>query len=212
MTRRYVAVGGTHAWRGDVETTGRWWQPESRWWHYMKSQGWLPAREDPFTWSTDLDGLWVPWKGQPSKTDWEAGGHALMYYLQGIPYQDRHVIAHSHGGQVVAFCVSHGVPIRSLVTVSVPVREDMRVRWELARPLIGRWVHLYSQGWADRWQWLGTLCDGHFGIVRRFDVAHYNIGFPRAGHSRLLTDPNWFSQWREAGVLDWIGDAPLLPE
>lgn len=200
---KYVAVGGTHAWRGDVETTGRWWQPESPWWHYLRSQNWTPAREDPFTWSTNLAGVWLPWKRHPSMLDWEAGGHALMYYLESIPFRDRVVFAHSHGGQVVAFCVSHGVPIRALCTIGVPVRQDMTSRWELARPLINTWVHLHSDA-SDRWQWLGGLCDGRLGIVRHFAEADVNLKVPRAGHSKLLQDPSWFSQWRTLRVLEQL--------
>jgi hypothetical protein len=189
----WVGVPGT--W-GNHREDGRWWEPGSPLAEHLRSLGLAPLRSDPFVWSTDLNGgffsLFRPRKAKHS--DWLAGGAALTYYLRNTRLEDRNIIAHSHGLQVVLYaCGFYKLEINSLVSVSGPVREDMTEVSRIARPRIGYWTHVHSPG--DRTQWFGEWFDGSLGVVRKHPLADLNVGVKGVGHSDLLKDPAAFGDW-----------------
>jgi pimeloyl-ACP methyl ester carboxylesterase len=147
-------------------------------------------------WSGDVDG--VPQFGENgTHADWISGGWALSYLLQAISYEDRNIIAHSHGGQVAAYaCARTGIAVRSLVTVSTPVRKDMGETYAAAKPHIGYWRHVYATGW-DFWQRAGELFDGHVGWSRTMPDANENVGVKDVSHSKLLTEEALFPRFAE---------------
>ena len=157
---------------------------------------------EPFEWSYDLSGV-LTWMGR-THSDWIAGGAALTYYLRGLPYEQRNVIAHSHGGQVAAYAAAHSdCWIRRLITVSTPVRKDMQDTWAQARPNIGAWTHVAAKrgDWMIR---LGELFDGAFGWTRQMPSADRNLIFPNIGHTGLFTDQQYFHHWPP--LLDLLSD------
>ena len=145
-------------------------------------------------WTGDLDG--VPGiVGENGKhADWIAGGWAASYLLAAMPYEDRVVIAHSHGGNVMPYaCALAGLSIRALITVCTPVRKDMFDTYAAAKPHIGHWTHVYADGW-DLWQRAGELFDGAVGWNRTMPAADQNVGLTGISHTKLLTDPPRFPQ------------------
>lgn len=193
-----VGIAGTWAWKSP------WWQDGSDFWTYMITRHNIhPARIDglPFRWSTDLADSWKFWKKR--RSDWEAGGDALAYYLKHIPYRYRVVLAHSHGGQVVAHCAKHGVRIDRLVTLATPVRADMQDTWAQARPHIRQWMHVMdSEG--DKTAWWGAFGDRKFGNTREFSQADTVVKVGGIGHSDLLNDRKKFHLWDTAGVIGFM--------
>lgn len=192
-----VGVPGTWAWKS------AWWQDGSPFWRYMQTHDVYPARINglPFRWSTDLGNSWKFWEGRRSQ--WEAGGDALAYYLDALPEQHRVVLAHSHGGQCAAVCAALGVKIDRLITVGTPVRDDMAGAWRLGRLSIRQWTHVMdSEG--DHVAWWGAFGDRKLGNRRHFDLADANVKIAGIGHSGLLSDPTQFRWWHEAGLIDRI--------
>lgn len=192
-----VAVAGTWAWQS------AWWQDGSPFWRYMEAHGVYPARINglPFRWSTDLGNSWKFW--QTRRSQWEAGGDALAYYLDALPAQHRVVLAHSHGGQVVAHAAAMGVEIDRVVTIATPYRADMEVTYAKARASIRRWAHVLDSD-GDNTAWWGAFGDRRVGNVRHFTQADANIKIAGIGHSGLLSDPKHFHWWTCAGIIDHL--------
>lgn len=137
--------------------------------------------------------------------DWIAGGYALSYFLQLVPYEDRNIICHSHGLQVVLYMLARTqLPIRRLISVCSPVRRDMRETAIAAVPYLNRWRHIASSQ-GDPWQRLGELFDGHLGWGdRKWPQAQENLSIPGIGHSKLLNDPTFIDLWQTDGMLDFL--------
>jgi hypothetical protein len=196
-----ILVAGTDAWAETV--AGRWYCPGSPYAAFLQAHAVEPvfggdaAAPQPFIWSTDLDGL--PFRRK--HVQWSAGGAALAYFARTTPIA---IVAHSHGLQVVLYaCARYGLRIDRLISVSSPVRNDMAAVAAAARPNIGRWLHLHSDG-SDRWQWFGELFDGHFGVVRAHPLADKNDAVPGVGHTGVLEDAANFHYWTERDWLTWL--------
>jgi hypothetical protein len=215
-TRGVVLVPGTHAaLKGDDQK--QWWYHESRFVQFLGQQGLRLADPEPFVWTTRIDGVkWWPWQWfrRDDHTDWKAAGLNLKRYLSTIPFEDRNLIAHSHGGQVALYAAFYGAIIRRLVTVSTPVREDIeRHIVEGARRHIVLWRHIYAPD-GDRTQLFGSLFDGRAGARRWFKDANCNQPIPGAGHSKVLNEPEWFPRlsdpynpvWRGQSVIEFLKD------
>jgi hypothetical protein len=192
LIARWVGVPGTWS----ARDTSPWWSRDSAFAHYIKKLGIFPLRaDDPYVWSTDLNGKLFNIFGSAPHSDWSAAGAALSYYLRDVPLHQRNLIAHSHGLQAVLYaCGKYGVALNTLTSVSSPVRKDMMDMAERSRPLIGYWTHVHSDH-SDRTQWLGTLFDGAFGIVRAHPLADLNVKIPQVGHSDILNKSQHFSHW-----------------
>lgn len=201
MPSTYLPVHGTWSAKpiDDAPSNVAWWEPRSPWCAFMARH---EARHladvytrTPFEWSGDVDA----WRGR--HTDWHAGGHALLYYLDDVALPDRNLIAHSHGQQVALYAASMGVQIRVLITIGSPQRSDMRAVAERARPNIGFWLHVYDDGW-DLWGQAGAALDGAWSLNRASRYADLNHKLPDISHSRVLYDPVHFARWIDCGWID----------
>lgn len=211
MTKALL-VQGTHGWGYSDDL--QWWDRRSPFCAFLRLQGIETLGGDrPFTWSTALDGIgkYLQRSFKKHRT-WESAGNALDWYCRPalmekyddyLPLVDRNLIGHSHAMQVIAYACAQGLKINRLVTISSPVREDMREVYAQARPNIGEWLHVHSDG-SDRIQWFGELLDGHLGVVREQAFADRNVLVAAVSHSRLLNDPTTFGLWRSTGVLQFL--------
>lgn len=210
-TVRAVGVGGTWSWRGG------WWQRDSLFWTFMGAYGieqtfprvdtvngrTVPIAR-PFEWETGLGDSIKFWRSSETRVrTWVQWGKALGYYLDSIPYYDRNVIAHSHGGQLALVCATIGVRLHRLLTIATPRREDMDEFARGAALNIGSWHHVCDRD-SDRIGWWGAFGDGHFGNSRIHPHAHQNICIPKISHSRLLSDPQAFHVWNDEGLISFL--------
>lgn len=214
VTSTYITVPGTHGDNG--ESTGLWWQAGSPFARFMHRHGVEPFNDErPFTWSTDLNGhrFWRRWLGmRDSHRDWIAAGYALCYYLwplheqdQYVQIENRNVIAHSHGGQVVFYaCAYGGLRINRLITVGTPIRRDMRAVIERARPNIGQWLHV--RGTTDHVALWGSIGDGSLVKARTFDGREdWTDVVPDIRHSRVLTEEEvFYATWVMRGWIEFL--------
>lgn len=194
----YLPILGTWAYDGTPDA-GEWWNPGSPFSHYLAMYGLEYLEPDePFIWDGHIDGI------DGKRVIWTAAASQLAYRLKRLPLERRNLVAHSHGGQV-ALLAANLVGINRLVTVATPVRLDMRPS-VLGASILGGWRHLYSTGWTDYMQLLGSLFDGAWSLERRFLVPTcQNIGIPGGvGHSRLLTDPTVFDWWVKSGTCSFL--------
>src|ERR1044072_9346137 len=127
----FLAIGGTWSWNGSSK--GQWYDPSSPFSANMRlrgfehlqlllGDGWL------IVWDTDVNGnqFWRRLIGKkPSTQGWQAAGINLYDYCvppfapeRRVPSANLHVIAHSHGGQVILFAAADGLRINTLITVS----------------------------------------------------------------------------------------------
>lgn len=173
-------------------------------------------------WTTDLEGS--PWEWLIAKKvpevgwhrDWKVGGHSISHELREHVPDSTAVVAfvHSHGLNPLLYALADpSTPaIGALCSVGSPDRDDMREIAELARPKIGRWLHIQDPGHRDAMKWLGTLGSGSWrdtvgailGLTRghaRADRWHTVEGL---GHSRMLEDAACLPRWDSAGLLGYL--------
>lgn len=197
MTTQIILVEGT--WGGDWARAG------SSFSAMLRANGFAPIRFQG--WSGNIAG--VPnLLANRKHSDWIAGGYALASFLAALAYEDRNVIAHSHGLNPIAYaCAREKVQIRRLVSVCSPVRHDMRNQMKALTRCVGQWRHVHSAG-GDVMQLLGGLFDGHIGWTRDWRIPGAtnltNLTIPGIGHSRLLTDKRKLPLWRDDGLLDFL--------
>lgn len=187
----------------------------------MKSNSWIddksyfwesyskelsPVLPFPFMWSTDLDGFNLfstIFKQKVMHTDWISGGASLAFYLYTIPIEERNIISHSHGRQVVLYCASRGIKINNWLDISGPVRDDMIPIRKLAEGNIRSHCHVYT--YIDYTQLLGTLTDGRLSFEGHDSLSNYNLKLPhKFGHSGLLHNPNLLSYIRDLGLIRFL--------
>ncbi len=194
---KYVGVLGTHGWTKDP--TRSWWPAGSPFNLFLEQQGIVMARPvRPFCWSGDIDGVPMIANGN----DWEAGAVALLYYLEHLPYEDRNLIAHSHGGQVALMAAHKGMAIRSLILIGTPVRDEIEAIAPAALSTIGCCLHLCDARF-DFMGFAGALLDWRFSLRRTFTVPGIDSRRVKGiGHSGLLYDPTKFPLWASEGWLD----------
>ncbi len=201
----YIPIAGTRApWRGRHDRPD-WYHRGSPFDQLMAEHGLLRVEQDrdPTTpdrgyWSGDVGGLLLqrawPWKD--GHAPWKQGARELIQFIfrrwtefaGGVT-----LVAHSHGGQVVAYAVEalryeQPMPLH-IITVDMPVRRDMAPVYADACAC-SRWTHLYSErGWRSRFRWLGN----RFG-PRELKGATGNLEVT-GGHSGILSDPVHMQQW-----------------
>ena len=214
MTKLYIPVAGTWSRRSD--DPGAWYKSGSAFDGTLAGLGYQRVPELPDStgfWSGDLNGLFIQKFFGKSKDDWKDGGRALANFIRrrhaGLleAADDVVLIAHSHGGQVVAFALRqlyrenhhHMLYNLRVVTVDMPVRSGRflgiirrgmtKVYKTALRAVAGRWTHLYDGLW-DRTRVMGS----HAG-PRELKGACQNIEIP-GGHSAVLRDPGLMPGWR----------------
>lgn len=191
---RYLPIGGTHAWND-----GWWKDADHPFAKMMADHGFTPIRARdgrPFRWSFALDGL------LGKDRDWQAASDSLAYFLDPVPFEDRNLVCHSHGGNVALICAASHVQIRTLTTVGTPHRQEVDA--VLAKQFIGFWQHIYDLK-RDFWQWLGQIGPGQIDFERRFLVPGVvNDGLCHIRHSKVLDDPACFHYWDDRHWLTHI--------
>lgn len=204
---RYIPVAGTWGIKQPLD----WFSPFSNFTKFMARNGHLPLISDPskqFMWDTELDGITEDYV-------WDAAGRSLASFVMPpllgktlVAPEDTYIIAHSHGGNVVAFaCAKYGLKINGLVTVGTPIRKDLYPVYEAAAENINHHLHLYA-GWRDYWQILGSLglLMNNFGIHRKHPFATLNAKVPGGDHGSILRDSSFFHYWLDNNWLNfWVG-------
>lgn len=222
----YVPVAGTGGWNDTGAPKRRWWQKGSNFAGFMAGINCIMLYPDqPFIWSTDLGGIqfwrrWPIWFGTVARLrdhrDWVAAGENLERYLNALghpePYENRNVIAHSHGGQVVFYACAFGLKIRNLITVATPDRADMDETIRAARPNIGFWAHICDSR-ADSIASWGQFGDGSLRRDRTFNVPELRpdvrVQISGISHSRILSDSTKIPLWESEHLADYLGqDGP----
>lgn len=177
-----------------------------------------PRTGEPFRWPTGLSGL--PFVGRDL---WPTWGKALLDFAREFPYEDRNVLAHSHGGQVAIYALALGAPIglsqtpapvrfRTLTTVGTPVRADVPA--VQAATNVRYWQHIIDK---DR-DWIATVKRhlprqlGGVGdnalLGREFRIPGVNnILATDIDHSDVLTDPEDIELWASQHWLEGIRTA-----
>ena len=155
MSARVILVPGT--W-GNTPEHDDWWKPDRAFSAVLRQRGFEPLS---FAWDTQLDGV----LGENDK--WLEAGRRLTKQIQ----RGDCVIAHSHGGQVLAYAAAWG--LGPVVTLATPVRDD--VPYSNIRSSSPNWTHVYGN-YTDYMQLLGSAFDGHFhGWRRQMSFAHQNV-------------------------------------
>lgn len=192
---RYIPIAGT--WGATASWVLR---DDDPWVRFMAQHDLMPLRGPsgkPFTWTGALNGFWLT-----GKDDWLAGSWDLQRWISTVPYYDRNIIAHSHGGQLVLLMCARGVEIRTLTTVGTPVRRDVPAA-EAAKHIC-YWQHLHDRkmDWMATLRRLGQLGDGKVSKDRRFQIRGVrNIPLHKIGHSDLLSKPAAFHNWVDSQAI-----------
>lgn len=151
----------------------------------------------PFEWSEDVSGIPSFFTGG-KHSDWKAGGFAFGLFMDRIPFGDRIVLAHSYGGSVVAYglIAATAVPIRRLITVGTPYREDMEPVWAKAKARCGYHVHVCDPKppFIER---IAQAFDGRFSPCPQVGhpTADVVIKIPKMKHTRILDDAAFVDAW-----------------
>lgn len=212
----FIPVQGTSAWidNPDPDLPRNWWRAGSPLMHWLASRGLVPLHpEDPFCWSTDLNG-WKFWRrlfgGKDTPRDWLAGGDALRWWIgdKRVRLAQRNFWVHSHGLQVLLNAAAEWrEPLfaQRVVSFGSPLRDD--APWKEALPKIWQWLIVTDSGF-DRVQFLGQLGDGGLGsheipLGKRVQI----LQIPDIDHSRLLQDPRMFSLLEYHGIVSFTTGA-----
>lgn len=124
---------------------------------------------------------------QPELLLWLDAGEKLALFCQVNGLERPHVLSHSHGLQVVIYAAVRGQRFATAVSVSGPVRDDLRrARW-IARDRIRRWVQFYDPV-NDRTIRAGEAFDGHPGFAGVLPEGE-SIDTSGSGHSGLVIEP-----------------------
>lgn len=158
-------------------------------------------------WTTRLDGV----LGRDDS--WIEAAASLYWYTMLEAQAPDAVIAHSHGGNVLALAAHRGAHFGSVVTVGTPRRRTLASAYRALQRQSRRWTHLYTPG--DAWQILGTWRARRplTSLVWNGEMpdAHVNIrvtGLPRwrrwtgLSHTSDLLDPARWTREQWWGLLD----------
>lgn len=216
----YLPVQGTEGWQvddPDPRHPRNWWRAGSLLVDELAGCGiQLLDPEDPFVWSTNLDGVhfWERWPwfhSRKDKRDWLAGGKALRWYVLGHrpmanPHAPLVLITHSHGVQIAHYAAAEGLRIDYLLDIAGPVRADVLTETAAGLTNIGHWMHV-TDGEFDLVQTLGWIGDGHVGPVA-LPASVEVVRLPEIDHSELLSNPKYVpSAWREHGLITFLLEA-----
>lgn len=171
---------------------GKWAKPGTAFRNMLAGAG-VEVIAPPLVWTMNAAGFWRPWDTTPD-SDWRAGGYTFGLEMSRLPFEDRVVLAHSYGGNCVAFGMlgPSAVPIRRLITVGTPNRHDMDPVWAEAVKRIGQWIHFHDPR-APMIERFAQAFDGKFDWPWKAKTgqkhAHRNVAIKGMGHTKILDDP-----------------------
>src|SRR5213595_3603705 len=152
---------------GTWDRSGLWCRPGSDLWSALQARGFPVLR---FAWSGYLGGVPSPTIVPPSTNElkgslelWRCAGEKLHLFCRLAELARPHVVCHSHGLQLVCFAADGGQDFDTVLSLSGPVREDMRWVRERARPHIRRWVQVVDPSGHDATIIEGETFDGEWG-------------------------------------------------
>lgn len=190
----YIPIPGTFSWDEDP-LVYQWYERGSSFETYLREEHDIHQHPRGYlTWSTALDGVF--WK--KNMAVWKAAAKHLACHLETVPWQDRNIIAHSHGGQVAIMAAASGLRFRTLITVGTPIRKDVERFADTAAGNIDYWFHICDSH-TDLVSILGALFDGRVRIKHRFDQANDVDDICGIGHSKILNDDWAIKLWTERG-------------
>ncbi len=176
---------------GTWSRTAGWHQPGSPLWKALEDRGYTVIQ---FKWSGYCGGVpgpvIVPKDSdiKPELELWRSAGEKLALFVRQLGLERPDVISHSHGLQVVSFAAAPLSEFGTVLSLSGPVRTDMALVREAARPHIARWIQVTDPTGADRTILAGQAFDGHVGWSYDLPEADLNISAPGQGHSGLTTN------------------------
>lgn len=129
---------------------------------------------------------------------WRSEGEKLALFCRVLGLEAPCVLSHSHGLQVVTFAARGSLAQRfgTVLSLSGPVREDMTMMRNQAKPNIARWIQV-TDPVSDQTIREGEAFDGHVGWRYELPEADVNLSAPGQGHSGLLTD---LAAWDTLGI------------
>lgn len=173
-----------------------WHQPGSPLWKALEDRGYTVIQ---FKWSGYCGGVPGPVIVPPDTKDlkgslelWRSEGEKLALFCRQLGLARPHILSHSHGLQVVAFAASGSGGLTmaqcfgTVLSLSGPVRTDMRRIYGWARPHIERWIQAADRSGADETIRAGEAFDGHIGWSYELPEADVNVEIPGQGHSGVL--------------------------
>jgi len=199
---KLVAFPGTGEWDPNDHTGVAWFQRGSTFSRLMSQHGFDQALpDDQPAWSSALAG--TPLSGPNRKArPWWYGVAMTDARLRALPAEDRNLIAVSHGGQPATILAGR-VPCRSLITVGTPVRRDMRAHYlAVGCP----WLHVFSRGWGNRWQYFGQLFDRGVSLGLQMPPPAHNERREGIGHIDLVRRPDLYEGIYRTVVLPFLRD------
>lgn len=198
MTPPVGLVAGTWGRKPADSGSYYWWRPPSVFTANLQNAHLaLVDPLDNFDWSTALDGV------SGANDDWETAGKALYWWWAAKGRQNISLVAHSHGGQVVAYALAWSIKVNDpmsvahVVTCGTPVRYEMQPLWSVAKSTIrGAWTHIWTEETgppSEQMQKLGSLPIDHtFGFRRDMPLATHNIEIvPPTSHHDLMQAKLW---------------------
>lgn len=185
----YIPIGGTWSWTEDLNSL-QWHMRGSEFTRHMASENLILHARTPFEWDAEVDGLFY----QRQHAVWKSAAKHLQCHVERVPLEERNMIAHSHGGQVLFYAAANGVRFNNVITVGTPVRVDMEPIILKAIGNFSYWHHICDSK-TDMTAILGTLWDGRFRIKHTFDLADSSSDVKGIGHSRILNDPTDMKRW-----------------
>lgn len=199
----YVPIGGTWDWDGHPGT--RWYEKDSDFCLFLKEHSFEHLYPNhSFEWSAELEG--IPLASKVNHSSWIAGAKALIYYLDlsKTPLENRNIICHSHGLNVVLYaCGLYKLQLNNLISVSSPIRNDMREVADIAIDNIEHYLHIRD----SRKDWMGTLgqlFDGRFSFDRTNKWADDEDIVKGISHSKILRDKTCFHLWEDRRWLNFL--------
>lgn len=198
----YIPIPGTDAWDED-ENNYQWYERGSTFTRHLATQNLVLHAVGYLPWSTSLDGFLGR---HPHKhTIWKGAAKHMLCHLERVPFAERNIVAHSHGGQVVFYAMSYGLRIRNLITVGTPVRGDMEKTLLSGLGNVDYWHHICDSK-TDKTSILGALFDGKLRVKHTFDLCSSQDDIKGIGHSKILNEQQSIELWN----YDQKGWAPIL--
>lgn len=178
---RYMPISGTHEKRKKS-----WVNKGSMFDRFMTAFGFARLAEHGLRfWSGALAGTFFAGRGHRV---WKFGGRTVYAFLEKLTPEERAklvIVAHSHGGTVLAYALAMRplLKVGAIVTVGTPVRKDMDDVWALAKEATDLHIQIYSVGVGSFMRWVGqrgrlrrempwadvrwTVKGGHSGVLRK---------------------------------------------